>query len=168
MIDFIDKASNVLDETKNKWKTEAKRWRLPYWDFARFASHDGTPSDELRLPILATLPVVKVKVFGSENELVNKANPLYKFQTQTLMGDLERPYNITAQRTTRNGRDMYVPVRPFPTQLSFCLAQFPVLTIMSSVREMSIYNQIRASRRLQPRCLGGRGTELATSQSGSE
>ncbi|KAB8274760.1 common central domain of tyrosinase-domain-containing protein [Aspergillus minisclerotigenes] len=59
MLDFIKQ--NVPQNGKADWENEAKQWRLPYWDFARFArhGHDNTQGDELRLPILVTMPMVK-------------------------------------------------------------------------------------------------------------
>lgn len=97
MIEFINKAVDVLDREKAslekaKWTEQAKQWRLPYWDFARFA----LDSDELRLPVLAIIPEVMVKDFRS-GKLIAKPNPLYKFETQELMGKLEEKYAIKDQ-----------------------------------------------------------------------
>lgn len=78
----------INDKVPTEWQTEchkeAKTWRLPYWDFARFAR--GT--NEIRLPIIATIPMVTINVFGSPVSTQRKSNPLYKFQTESLMGDL--------------------------------------------------------------------------------
>lgn len=123
MVKFIDEARNVSPTMRSDWRKEAKRWRLPYWDFARFATHGDRASEELRLPILATLPTVSVKVFGYGGyggRLVSKPNPLYRFQTQTQMGALEPPYAITSVSDTENGVKVEIPV-------SF--AQFSLLII---------------------------------------
>ncbi|ROV96372.1 hypothetical protein VPNG_09068 [Cytospora leucostoma] len=106
MIKFIDAASDVTPEMRSDWREEAERWRLPYWDFARFATHGNTASEELRLPILATLPTVMVRVFGSVERLVSKPKPLYRFQTQTQMGDLEPPYAISSVRAKENDEEV--------------------------------------------------------------
>ncbi|KAI1169452.1 tyrosinase domain protein [Nemania sp. FL0916] len=110
MLEFIDQPehSSVAQDLKNKWKAEAKQWRLPYWDFARFARHytskpheqvidDNPDTRELRLPILASMPLVKISVFGSNNEFQFRPNPLYKFEMEKPMGELDPPYTITAQ-----------------------------------------------------------------------
>nr|6JU5_A Chain A, Tyrosinase [Aspergillus oryzae] len=109
MLDFIKQ--NVPQNGKADWENEAKQWRLPYWDFARFArhGHDNTQGDELRLPILVTMPMVKVLVPGQPGKQLSKPNPLYRFQMQTLMGTLERPYAITSQKTEEHGWSFDLP-----------------------------------------------------------
>ncbi|KAE8158927.1 common central domain of tyrosinase-domain-containing protein [Aspergillus tamarii] len=109
MLDFIKQ--NVPQNGKADWENEAKQWRLPYWDFARFArhGHDNTQGDELRLPILITMPMVKVAVPGDPGKQLSKPNPLYRFQMQTLMGTLEHPYAITSQSTDEHGRSFTLP-----------------------------------------------------------
>ncbi len=107
MIEFINKASDVPDR---KWTEQAKEWRLPYWDFASFAKNsDGTKTDELRLPILATIPEVNVKIFGS-SKLVAKPNPLYRFETRELMGKLEHPFTISDQADKQQHGMVTLPV----------------------------------------------------------
>ncbi|KAI0890804.1 tyrosinase domain protein [Annulohypoxylon nitens] len=97
MIDYIDEAAGVSDAEKDKWKREADQWRLPYWDFARFAKNDdGTTTGKLSGPILATLPQVEVKELSTGKPVV-KTNPLYKFEAEKLMGQLEPPYTINDQ-----------------------------------------------------------------------
>ncbi|KJK82273.1 hypothetical protein H634G_02467 [Metarhizium anisopliae BRIP 53293] len=39
MIEFVDKSCKVPNAAKAKWTAEAKKWRLPYWHFARLAIH---------------------------------------------------------------------------------------------------------------------------------
>ncbi|PIG80893.1 tyrosinase domain protein [Aspergillus arachidicola] len=109
MLAFIK--GNVPQNRKADWENEAKQWRLPYWDFARFArhGHDNTQGDELRLPILVTMPMVKVIVPGQPGKQLSKPNPLYRFQMQTLMGSLEHPYAITSQSTDEHGRSFTLP-----------------------------------------------------------
>ena len=110
MLGFIKE--NVPQDGRADWEKEAKQWRLPYWDFARFArhGHDNTQGDELRLPILVTMPMVKVLVPGQPGKQLSKSNPLYRFQMQTLMGTLEHPYAITSQSKKENGRSLDLPV----------------------------------------------------------
>ncbi|KAI0895499.1 tyrosinase domain protein [Annulohypoxylon nitens] len=109
MIEHIDGFSNESKHKKSVWKKEAGKWRLPYWDFARFArKRDGTSTEELRLPLLAMMPQVMIKALGS-TELVSKPNPLYRFETQKLMGQLEQPYTITDQVDTQDGKVVTIP-----------------------------------------------------------
>lgn len=155
MLDFIKQ--NVPQNGKADWENEAKQWRLPYWDFARFArhGHDNTQGDELRLPILVTMPMVKVVVPGQPGKQLSKPNPLYRFQMQTLMGTLERPYAITSQKTEEHGWSFDLPVG-FTNPYSLVL----ILTLVS-VRQMPVHHQVWSSGKLQRRRLGGRWPELA-------
>ncbi|PWY95168.1 Di-copper centre-containing protein [Aspergillus sclerotioniger CBS 115572] len=97
MVRFINQ-SHVPAQVKEEWLNEAKQWRLPYWDFARFPKHqlDGPEADELRLPILATMPMVTVSVIGRQDK-IRRPNPLYRFCMDIPMGELQHPYQITAQ-----------------------------------------------------------------------
>ncbi|KUI74465.1 Tyrosinase [Cytospora mali] len=79
IIELIDAASDLTPKMRSDWKREASCWRLPYWDFSKFATHNGTPSDELRLPILAIIPNVSVKVFSSEGRLFDKCISTTKY-----------------------------------------------------------------------------------------
>ncbi|GAW17572.1 hypothetical protein ANO14919_070310 [Xylariales sp. No.14919] len=109
MIQFITGSLGVPEGVKQEWRKEAEQWRLPYWDFARFSRTecDGTGEQsqsaegrELRLPVLAMIPQVKVRKIGSDPpELEYRPNPLYKFQMTMPMGQLEDPFKITSQRT---------------------------------------------------------------------
>ena len=155
MLDFIKQ--NVPHNGKADWENEAKQWRLPYWDFARFArhGHENTQGDELRLPILVTMPMVKVAVPGDPGKQLIKPNPLYRFQMQTLMGTLEHPYAITSQSTDEHGRSFTLPVCfTFP----YCLV---LILMLVSVRQMSVHHQVWSSGKLQRRRVGGRWPELA-------
>lgn len=96
MVEFI-KGAAIPEGSKNDWEKEAKKWRLPYWDFARFTTENGVDTKELQLPALATLPMVAVKVYDANSAtftVKEKPNPLYKFQTDKCMGELEAPYTI--------------------------------------------------------------------------
>ncbi|KAI1090370.1 common central domain of tyrosinase-domain-containing protein [Rostrohypoxylon terebratum] len=100
---------NASQNEKKKWRREAMEWRLPYWDFARFATNgDGSRSQELRLPILATIPEITVRAFGSE-DLVAKPNPFNKFETQNLMERLRDPFAIRDQEDKQDGNDVTLP-----------------------------------------------------------
>lgn len=96
MVEFI-KGPAIPEGSKNDWEKEAKQWRLPYWDFARFTAENGVDTKKLQLPALATLPMVAVKVYDANSAtftVKEKPNPLYKFQTDKVMGELEAPYPI--------------------------------------------------------------------------
>ena len=106
MYEWIDKA--VPTNLRKDWKEEADKWRLPYWDFALFADRPpSTPGafdydidhDRLRLPILCMMPNVQIKVFenGKGPIIESRPNPLYKYVTPKLMGELPDPYTITGE-----------------------------------------------------------------------
>ncbi|KAE8356243.1 common central domain of tyrosinase-domain-containing protein [Aspergillus coremiiformis] len=92
------------------WKEEADKWRLPYWDFARFAdrslstlgcaSESGIEHDSCRLPILCMMPNVRITVFHKDEDptIESRPNPLYKYVTPKLMGELPPPYTITGEK----------------------------------------------------------------------
>ncbi|KAI9370863.1 Di-copper centre-containing protein [Aspergillus egyptiacus] len=91
-----------------KWRGEADKWRLPYWDFARFA--DRPPStagafendsvhDMIRLPVLCMMPNVRINVFhGEDQSTETRPNPLYKYVTSKLMGEFPEPYTIIGEK----------------------------------------------------------------------
>ena len=106
MYEWIDKA--VPTNLRKDWKEEADKRRLPYWDFALFADRPpSTPGafdydidhDRLRLPILCMMPNVQIKVFenGKGPIIESRPNPLYKYVTLKLMGELPEPYKITGE-----------------------------------------------------------------------
>ncbi|KAG8427602.1 hypothetical protein J3459_006527 [Metarhizium acridum] len=107
MIDFIKTTDKVPNAVKAKWTAEAKQWRLPYWDFARFAIHQGKVLDELRLPILATIPEVRVITMidpkTGQNSLKNIPNPMYCFKTATPMGELTGECKIASESMENGG-----------------------------------------------------------------
>ncbi|KAL3436396.1 hypothetical protein BDV09DRAFT_184332 [Aspergillus tetrazonus] len=94
----------VPESHKDVWRNEADKWRLPYWDFARFA--DRPPStagalphdidhDRLRLPILCMMPNVRITVFPKDSDPIieSRPNPLYKYITPKLMGEFHGGQN---------------------------------------------------------------------------
>ncbi|EFY90419.1 tyrosinase domain protein [Metarhizium acridum CQMa 102] len=107
MIDFIKTTDKVPNAVKAKWTAEAKQWRLPYWDFARFAIHQGKVLDELRLPILATIPEVRVITMidpkTGQNSLKNIPNPMYCFKTAPPMGELTGECKIASESMENGG-----------------------------------------------------------------
>lgn len=93
---------------KETWQKEADAWRLPYWDFARFA--DRPPStkdaktndinhDKIRLPVLCMMPNVRINVFDKVGNISieSRPNPLFKYVTPKLMGELPPPYTIAGE-----------------------------------------------------------------------
>ncbi|EFY96031.1 Tyrosinase [Metarhizium robertsii ARSEF 23] len=52
----------------DKWISAAKRWRLPYWDWARQPSLPGLVSNE------------KISILGADGTMKEVANPMYRFQ----------------------------------------------------------------------------------------
>lgn len=106
MLEWI--GASVPAQLQGTWKTEAGKWRLPYWDFARVA--DRPPStagafpydiddDKLRLPILCMMPNVRITVFPKDKDPIieSRPNPLYKYVTPKLMGEFPSPYKITGE-----------------------------------------------------------------------
>ena len=107
MYEWINKF--VPANSQSAWKEEADKWRLPYWDFARFADRPkSTPGaleydidhDRLRLPILCMMPNVHITVFPKDQgpTIEARPNPLYKYVTPKLMGELPGPYTITGEK----------------------------------------------------------------------
>lgn len=125
---------HVPEEFQTRWKEEANEWRLPYWDFARYADRiessknsivNGINHDKIRLPMLCMMPSVRVNVFGADGKLSTKsrANPLYKYVTPKPMGEFPAPYNIKKETNAevRNDDGTLVnpefkfPVSPLPS-----------------------------------------------------
>lgn len=52
----------------DKWISAAKRWRLPYWDWARQPSLPGLVSN------------VKISILDADGTMKEVANPMYRFQ----------------------------------------------------------------------------------------
>ncbi|ODM17575.1 hypothetical protein SI65_07250 [Aspergillus cristatus] len=113
MNEFIDK--NVPDQWKTEWQNEAKQWRLPYWDFARFANKPEVEVPEgavgeLRLPILLVKPNIEIHSASKNKTTVETktvANPFYKYTAPKVMGKLDDPYKIqteTRTKTDQNGK----------------------------------------------------------------
>lgn len=106
MREFIDTPGNVPDNFKDQWKEEANQWRLPYWDFARFADRPETTAgstgdidaDKLRLPILCMMPTVRTITFNKEKlYFETRPNPLYKYVTPKPMGQYDPSYKISGE-----------------------------------------------------------------------
>lgn len=111
MNEFIDK--NVPDQWKTEWQNEAKQWRLPYWDFARFANKTEVEVPEgavgeLRLPILLVKPNVEIRSVSKNKttaETKTVANPFYKYTAPKVMGKLDDPYKIQTETRTKTDQD---------------------------------------------------------------
>jgi tyrosinase len=114
MLEWIHEA--VPESHKDIWRKEADKWRLPYWDFARFA--DRPPStagalphdidhDQLRLPILCMMPNVRITLFTKDSGPIieSRPNPLYKYITPQLMGEFRDPYKIRGETTEPDPND---------------------------------------------------------------
>ncbi|PKY00109.1 Di-copper centre-containing protein [Aspergillus campestris IBT 28561] len=107
---------NVPKKLQPDWKGKADKWRLPYWDFARFADRDESTNgafvndidhDRIRLPILCMLPNVRINVFGTDGKLSieSRPNPLYKYVTPKLMGEFPAPYTIPKETSPKQADD---------------------------------------------------------------
>ncbi|KAI9928587.1 hypothetical protein AWENTII_000660 [Aspergillus wentii] len=107
MLKFLQNTDNVPKSKQAQWKKEAEQWRLPFWDFARFADlgelttgANPQAQKELRLPILCMMPQVKILKFNSAGTKIDTklvSNPLHKFSTPGLMGELNDPYTIQGE-----------------------------------------------------------------------
>ncbi|KAJ5812716.1 Di-copper centre-containing protein [Penicillium robsamsonii] len=106
MYEWINKT--VPEPNKDTWKKEADEWRLPYWDFARFADRPASTAgaleydidhDRLRLPILCMMPNVQITVFpkGKDPTIESRPNPLYKYEAPKPMGEFDDPFKITGE-----------------------------------------------------------------------
>lgn len=78
------------DGEKIVWINEAKKWRLPYWDFA-LAENNG------KVPDLFMPKSLKILIPGGSSESV--MNPLFRYHLfvknkLTKMGDLPYPYKV--------------------------------------------------------------------------
>ncbi|KAJ5589654.1 Di-copper centre-containing protein [Penicillium hordei] len=100
--------TSVPADSQDTWKKEADKWRLPYWDFARFANRPPSTAgafeydidhDRLRLPILCMMPSVQIIVFPKDKgpTIESLPNPLYKYVTPKLMGEFPTLYKITGE-----------------------------------------------------------------------
>lgn len=78
MIEFVDKSVKVPNAVKAKWTAETKKWRLPYWHFARLAIHCRTYPDSHPL--------------------------LLKIHVRVLQRGRSRPQTAPTSRTTLNPR----------------------------------------------------------------
>lgn len=164
MYEWIGKV--VPASSQKAWKEEADKWRLPYWDFARFADRPkSTPGaleydidhDRLRLPILCMMPNVQINFFHKDQGPVieSRPNPLYKYVTPKLMGELPKPYKITGEdipeQTVENPKDpkqkiLVNPKFTYPVSVSSpCCSESREL-ISYLVGQMYCNNKVRHSR----------------------
>lgn len=138
--------TSVPANRQKAWKEEADKWRLPYWDFARYA--DRPPSttgaldydidhDMLRLPILCMMPNVRIVVFPKDKVPIieSRPNPLYKYVTPKLMGEFPDPFKI-------NGEDIPEQIDPKTNSIVNPKFVYPVsllVTLVFRLRELILY-----------------------------
>lgn len=172
-----------------EWQNEADQWRLPYWDFAKFANRAPAsatlPKDsqlaapgELRLPILLVKPNVEIRSVSKNTKgppaFKTVSNPFYKYTAPKLMGSLDNPYKIVTEtrEDKKNKTKWTIPVGFF--LIFFFLVSLPACLYIhmdmnmtdqiTSVGQMHLHHQVRPSRRLPRRHLGRRRPELASVQ----
>jgi tyrosinase len=131
--------TSVPANSQDTWKKEADKWRLPYWDFARFADRPQSTvfetangHDKLRLPILCMMPNVQIIVFPEDKDppiIESRPNPLYKYVTPKLMGEFPAPYKI-------NGED--IPQQK-GVDHEFTYPRKSLVTLVLDSRELIIY-----------------------------
>lgn len=64
---MMEEAKTRSDD-RNEWIAAAKRWRLPYWDWARQPSLPGLVSNE------------KISILDNDGTMKEVENPMYRFQ----------------------------------------------------------------------------------------
>ncbi|KAJ5497079.1 Di-copper centre-containing protein [Penicillium fimorum] len=107
MYEWIDQT--VPKTKQDTWKKEAEEWRLPYWDFARFADRPASTADtfdydndhdRLRLPILCMMPNVQITAFpkGENPTIESRPNPLYKYMAPKPMGEFPDKFKIAGEK----------------------------------------------------------------------
>ena len=94
VITDLENHGHFLKEDKKPWTDAAALWRLPYWDWAL---------DKSELPEIYQDVKIEIRLPVGNDGVATEAvtNPLYRFQlfvgtTKTRMGDLPKPYNVSA------------------------------------------------------------------------
>jgi hypothetical protein len=121
MLEVIEDLDFKYEGEKLEWQTEARVWRLPYWDWAQ-PRHN---LEDAGIPELFKSQSINIRVpkaaDGSLPPAEPTSSPLWRYQLLVdgkvrPMGSLESPYTINAVPVDTK-KTHWFPVRRTPTGL---------------------------------------------------